>query len=106
MYGGGVELATGRVFLGKFSYHGPDTDIRSLRIQSTPPDCLHSLYDPLADRIVIQPFSYRPAPDAKLWLRKVWMPTSHQLLALTQLPGNLQIDVTLYTASKTRPGLV
>ena len=69
LYGGGVDVDTGEVFTAKFSYHGPDTDIRSLRLHSRGAT-LHNIYDPYAGKIVIQPFAYRVMPDAHLWLKK------------------------------------
>eukprot|EP00092_Neocalanus_flemingeri_P071761 GFUD01088222.1.p1 GENE.GFUD01088222.1~~GFUD01088222.1.p1 ORF type:complete len:338 (+),score=87.59 GFUD01088222.1:223-1236(+) len=69
VYGGGVDVSTGEVFTAKFSYHGPDTDIRSLRLHS-PVASLNNIYDPYGGKIVLKPFSYRVMPDAHLWLKK------------------------------------
>ena len=69
VYGGGVDVDTGEVFTAKFSYHGPDTDIRSLRLHSRGAT-LNNIYDPYAGKIVIKPFAYSVMPDAHLWLKK------------------------------------
>jgi len=69
VYGGGVDVDTGEVFTAKFFYHGPDTDIRSLRLHSRGAT-LHNIYDPYSGKIVIKPFAYRVMPDAHLWLKK------------------------------------
>ena len=68
-YGGGVVLSTGQIFCGKFSYHGPDTDIRALR-RSSGGRNLHNIYDSLSGQIVIKPFTYSVLPDAHLWLKR------------------------------------
>ena len=69
VYGGGVVLRTGEIFCGKFSYHGPDTDIRALRINSGGHN-LHNIYDSLSGQIIIQPFKFSVLPDAHLLLRR------------------------------------
>jgi len=69
VYGAGVSLDTGQVFSAQFSYHGPDTDIRSLRLNSGGRN-LNNIYDPHSGQIVLHPFTYRVIPDAHLWLRK------------------------------------
>jgi len=70
VYGAGVSLDTGQVFSAQFSYHGPDTDIRSLRLNSSSGNSLYNIYDPLSGNIIIHPFSYKVLPDAHLWLKK------------------------------------
>ena len=69
VYGGGVVLRTGEIFCGQFSYHGPDTDIRALRINSGG-QSLYNIYDSLSGQIIIQPFNYSVLPDAHLWLKR------------------------------------
>jgi len=69
IYGGGVDINTGEVFIAKFSYHGPDTDIRSLRLHSRGAT-LYNIFDPFAGKIIIKPFAYSVMPDAHLWLKK------------------------------------
>ena len=69
VYGGGVVLSTGQIFCGKFSYHGPDTDIRALR-RSSGGRNLTNIYDSLSGQIIIQPFTYSVLPDAHLWLKR------------------------------------
>eukprot|EP00092_Neocalanus_flemingeri_P058476 GFUD01069687.1.p1 GENE.GFUD01069687.1~~GFUD01069687.1.p1 ORF type:complete len:338 (+),score=99.79 GFUD01069687.1:96-1109(+) len=69
LYGGGVDVSTGEVFAAKFSYHGPDPDIRSLRLHS-PGASLSNIYDPHSGKIVLQPFNYQVMSDAPLWLQK------------------------------------
>jgi len=69
VYGGAVDVSTGEVFTAQFSYHGPDTDIRSLRLHGQEAS-LVNIYDPYAGKIVIKPFAYRVLPDAHLWLKK------------------------------------
>ena len=69
VYGGGVVLSSGEIFCGKFSYHGPDTDIRALRLSSGA-HSLHNIYDSLSGKIIIKPFNYSVLPDAHLWLRR------------------------------------
>ena len=68
IYGAGVNVDTGEVFSAQFSYHGPDTDIRALRLNTETP--LNNIYDSLSGNMVIQPFSYKVLPDAHLWLKK------------------------------------
>lgn len=70
IYGGGVLIETGEIFSATFSYHGPDTDIRSLRLHSRQPLGLTNIYDPDSDKLIVRPFSYQPAVDAHLWLKK------------------------------------
>ena len=69
IYGAAVNVDTGEVFSAQFSYHGPDTDIRALRLNSGDA-ALNSIYDSMSGQIVIQPFSYKVLPDAHLWLKK------------------------------------
>jgi len=69
VYGGGVEVETGEVFTAKFSYHGPDPDIRSLRLHSRGAALLN-IYDPYSGKIVVKPFSYQSMTDAHLWLQR------------------------------------
>jgi len=70
IYGGGVLVDTGEVFSATFSYHGPDTDIRSLRLHSRQTLGLSNIYHPDSDKLIIHPFSYQPVVDAHLWLQK------------------------------------
>jgi len=69
IYGGGVEVDTGEVFTAQFSYHGPDPDIRALRLHSRGA-CLANIYDPYSGKIVVKPFCYQPMTDAHLWLQR------------------------------------
>ena len=69
VYGGGVDVLTGEVFTAMFSYHGPDTDIRALRLHS-PGAMVTNIYDHKSGNIVIQPFTYLAQADADLWLRR------------------------------------
>ena len=71
MYGGCVDVSTGEVFTAKFSYHGPDTDIRSLRLHS-PIASIIIIYDRHTAKCVIKPFSYEVMLDAPLWLQ-LWL---------------------------------
>ena len=127
IYGGGVEVETGEVFTAQvlfltivdcrhstsftltpsnkiilnmqFTYHGPDADIRQLRLHSSGAT-LVNVYDPYSGKVVVsvihlgtafhsfdgfpigiviivsryqpqvRPFSYRPMVEAHLWLQK------------------------------------
>lgn len=69
VYGGGVEVDTGEVFTAQFPYHGPDPDIRALRLHSRG-SSLANIYDAYSGKIVVKPFSYQPMTDAHLWLQK------------------------------------
>jgi len=69
VYGGGVEVDTGEVFVAQFSYHGPDPDIRQLRLHSGGSP-LANIYDAYSGKIIVRPFSYRPMAEAGLWLQK------------------------------------
>merc|ERR1719369_2297462 len=69
VYGGGVEVETGEVFTAKFSYHGPDPDIRALRLHSKNKS-LVNIYDSYSGKILLKPFSYQSWTDAHLWLQR------------------------------------
>lgn len=70
IYGGAVDVKTGEVFSASFSYHGPDTDVRALRLHSRQKLGLANIYDPLSGKLVVSPFSYQPMVEAHLWLKK------------------------------------
>ena len=69
MYAGCMDVSTGEVFTAKFSYHGPDTDIRSLRLRS-PIATITNIYDHHTGKCVIQPFEYQVMLDAPMWLQR------------------------------------
>lgn len=69
VYGAGVEVETGEVFTAKFSYHGPDPDIRALRLHSKNKS-LVNIYDSYSGKILLKPFSYQSWTDAHLWLQR------------------------------------
>ena len=64
-----VVVSTGEVFTTKFSYHGPDTDIRSLRLRS-PSATITNIYEHNTGKCVIKPFSYKVMLDASIWLQR------------------------------------
>jgi len=70
IYGGGVIVETGEVFAATFPYHGPDTDIRGLRLHARQRLGLANIYDYMSGKIVIQPFAYQPLREAHLWVKK------------------------------------
>jgi len=65
-YGAGVTIETGEVFCAKFSYHGPDTDIRSMWCQKG----LHNIFDHQSGQIVIHPFEYIVWKLPELWIQQ------------------------------------
>jgi len=65
-YGAGVRVDTGEVFCAHFTYHGPDTDIRSMWCQKG----LHDIYDPESGHIVIHPFEYFVWKHPELWIQQ------------------------------------
>lgn len=69
IYGGGVEVESGEVFTAQFTYHGPDPDIRQLRLHTSGAS-LANIYDPYSGKVVVRPFSYKPMVEAHLWLQK------------------------------------
>jgi len=68
VYGGGVHLTTGEVFCARFSYHGPDPDIRSLLTQGVP--TLHNIYDSECDEMVLQYHRYNILRNPERWLQQ------------------------------------
>ena len=69
MRGCAVDLLTGKLVPATFSYHGPDTDIRSLRLHNSTAGILN-IYDNIKRCIVLPPFNFKRVSDADLWLLK------------------------------------
>ena len=67
--GGGVDVATGEVFPARFSSHGPDMDIRSLRLHNHAVTIIN-IYDHHTGKIILRPFTYSVMSDASLWLQR------------------------------------
>lgn len=68
VYGAAYSLTTDQFSPARFAYHGPDTDIRSLRSYSDLRGLL-SLYNGSSGRLVMPPFTYPPLRNAHLWLQ-------------------------------------
>ena len=69
MRGCAVDVLTGKLVPATFSSHGPDTDIRSLRLHN-PKSGILNIYNNMKHCIVLPPFNFKCVPDADLWLRK------------------------------------